>query len=60
MLIKQLNADNQKMIQAYGFTLTRNYTLVIEKAHIYMEVSAEEAALLKARANNPEIAPEGP
>ncbi len=48
-LMTRLNADNQKMIATYGFSLTRNYTLVIEKSHVYMEVTDEEAAMLRAR-----------
>ena len=40
----KLNDDNQKMVKAYGFSLERNYTLVVETAHVYMFVSDEEAA----------------
>lgn len=40
----KLNENNDKMQKAYGFSLTRNYTMEIEKAHIYMLVSDEEAA----------------
>jgi hypothetical protein len=43
-LMVKLNENNQKMVKAYGFSLDRNYTLVIETAHIYMLVSDEEAA----------------
>lgn len=43
-LIAKLNENNQKMVQTYGFSLTRNYTMVVETAHIYMFVSDEEAA----------------
>ena len=42
-----LNANNQKMVKAYGFSLDRNYTLVIETAHVYMLVSDEEAAKIE-------------
>lgn len=40
---KKINEDNQKMFQAYGFTLNRNYTMVVEKSYVYMFVSPEEA-----------------
>ena len=43
-LMKNLNDNNEKMFKAYGFSLNRNYTLVVETAHIYMFVSDEEAA----------------
>jgi uncharacterized FlaG/YvyC family protein len=43
-LMAKLNENNDKMRKAYGFSLDRNYTLVIEKAHIYMFVTDEEAA----------------
>lgn len=43
----KLNEDNDKMQKAYGFSLARNYTMVIETAHIYMLVTDEEAAALE-------------
>ncbi len=43
-LTRSLTENNQKMIKAYGFSLERNYSLVIETAHIYMFVTDEEAA----------------
>ncbi len=43
----KLNENNQKMVKAYGFSLDRNYTLVIETAHVYMLVSDEEAAKIE-------------
>lgn len=43
-LMAKLNENNNKMRQTYGFSLDRNYTVVIEKAHVYMFVSDEEAA----------------
>jgi len=43
-LMVKLNENNQKMAKAYGFSLDRNYTIVVEKAHVYMFVSDEEAA----------------
>ncbi len=46
-ILKKLNENNAAMQKAYGFTLTRNYTLEIETAHILMEVTEEEAAKLE-------------
>ena len=43
-LLAKLNEDNQKMVQAYGFSLDRSYTVAVEKADVYMLVSDEEAA----------------
>jgi hypothetical protein len=31
------------MVKTYGFSLGRNYRLVVEKAYVYMAVSDEEA-----------------
>jgi len=45
--MKNLNDNNQKMVKAYGFSLDRNYTMVIETAHVYMFVSDEEAAKIE-------------
>ena len=56
--LKKLNGDNQTMFKTYGYSLLRNYTLVVEKAHIYMFVSDEEAAKIdkdaKPDAANPD------
>jgi len=41
--MEKLNKDNKKMAETYGFSLNRNYVLVVEKAHIYMAVSDDEA-----------------
>lgn len=46
-LMAKLNENNRKMTEAYGFSLTRNYTLEIEKSHIYALVSEEEAAQIE-------------
>ena len=46
--LKKLNENNKKMTETYGFSLTRNYVLVTEKAHVYMIVSDEEAAKVEA------------
>lgn len=42
--LKVLNEDNQKMFKAYGFSLERNYQMVVETSSIYMMVTDEEAA----------------
>jgi hypothetical protein len=47
-LIAKLNENNEKMRKAYGFSLERNYTLEVEKAHVYMLVTDEEAAKIEA------------
>lgn len=45
--LAKLNENNAKMAQAYGFSITRNYTMEVEKSHIYMLVSEEEAAQIE-------------
>ena len=35
------------MRKAYGFSLDRNYTLVVETAHVYMFVTDEEATKIE-------------
>ena len=47
-VMAKLNENNDAMRKAYGFSLDRNYTLEIEKAHVYMLVTEEEAAKLEA------------
>ena len=42
-LLKKLNENNELMFKTYGFSLNRNYTMVIEKSHIYMMLSDVEA-----------------
>jgi hypothetical protein len=46
-VLKKLEEDNQKMTKAYGFSLTRDYVLVVEKAHIYMTVTEKELSELE-------------
>lgn len=46
-LLAKLNENNDKMRKAYGFSLDRNYTLVVETAHVYMFVTDEEAAKIE-------------
>ena len=45
--LARLNENNDKMHKTYGFSLARNYTLIIETAHIYMFVTDEEAAAIE-------------
>ncbi len=42
-LLLKLNENNQTMFKTYGFSLTRNYTQIIEQSHVYMLVSDIEA-----------------
>jgi hypothetical protein len=46
----KLNENNALMRKTYGFSLDRNYSVVIEKAHVYMFVTEEEAAQLEQAA----------
>lgn len=46
--LAELNENNAKMQKAYGFSLTRNYTVEIEVAHVYLHVTDEEAAKIEA------------
>ena len=46
--LAKINANNKKMLKTYGFSLTRNYMYVYEKAHVYMQVSDKEAARIQA------------
>ena len=45
----KLNENNKLMFKTYGFTLNRNYVLTVEKAHVHMWVTTEEATAIKAR-----------
>lgn len=42
--LAKLEENNATMTKTYGFSLTRNYTMEVDAASIYMEVSDEEAA----------------
>lgn len=46
-LTEKLNENNRLMLERYGFTLNRNYQMVVEKSHIYMFVTDEEAAAVQ-------------
>ena len=46
-LQKKLNENNQLMFKTYGFSLNRNYVLTVEKSHIHMWVTEEEAKKIK-------------
>ncbi len=48
-LQKKLNENNQLMFKTYGFSLNRNYVLTVEKSHIHMWVTEEEAEALKQK-----------
>lgn len=48
-LQKKLNDNNQLMFKTYGFTLNRNYVLTVEKAHVHMWVTKEEAKAIKSK-----------
>ena len=37
------------MFKTYGFSLNRNYVLTVEKAHVHMWVTEEEALAIKAK-----------
>jgi uncharacterized FlaG/YvyC family protein len=50
-LMTKLNENNDTMRKTYGFSLDRNYTLIIEKAHVYMLVTEEEAAKIEKAQN---------
>jgi hypothetical protein len=49
-VLAKLNENNDKMRKTYGFSIDRNYTVVIETAHVYMFVTDEEAAKIEAAA----------
>jgi len=40
---ERLTADNNVMVQTYGYSLLRRYTQVIEVSHLYLELTPEEA-----------------
>ncbi len=46
-LIAKLNANNRLMIKNYGFSLNRNYVLTVEKSHVYLFLSEDEAEKVK-------------
>jgi hypothetical protein len=47
----KINDNNQKMFKTYGFSLTRDYTLVPEVSHVYMQVDEAEAEKYAADSN---------
>ena len=49
-ILAKLNENNEKMRKTYGFSIDRNYTVVIETSHVYMFVTDEEAAKIEAAA----------
>ena len=50
-IMLKLNENNDKMFKTYGFSLTRNYTISIAKANVYMLVSDEEYDTYEAAKN---------
>ena len=48
-LQKKLNENNDLMFKTYGFSLNRNYVLTVEKAHVHMWVTEEEAKAIEAK-----------
>ncbi len=46
-VLAKLNENNEKMQKTYGFSITRNYILEIERANIYLQVTDEEAAKIE-------------
>ena len=50
-LQKKLNENNQLMFKTYGFSLNRNYVLTVEKSHIHMWVSEDEAEAIRSRSS---------
>ena len=38
---------NKQMFKAYGYSVLNNYILVVERQHVYMRVTNEEAAKFK-------------
>ena len=46
-LMAKLNENNTAMQKVYGFSITRNYSMEVEKSNIYMLVTDEEAAKIE-------------
>jgi hypothetical protein len=57
--LAKLNENNELMKKTYGFSIERNYTLVIETAHVYMFVTDEEATKIEAAAKADAAAKKG-
>jgi hypothetical protein len=53
LLQQKLNENNQLMFKTYGFSLNRNYVLTVEKAHIHMWVTEEEAQKIQDTERKP-------
>lgn len=50
-IMLKLNENNDKMFKTYGFSVTRNYTISIAKANVYMWVSDDEYDKYEAAKN---------
>ena len=48
-LQQKLNENNQLMFKTYGFSLNRNYVLTVEKSHIHMWVTKDEAEAISEK-----------
>ncbi|MDO8544295.1 MAG: hypothetical protein Q7S40_27970 [Opitutaceae bacterium] len=46
-VMTKLTENNEKMLKAYGFSLTRHYTMEVVTSNIYMFVTDEEAAKIE-------------
>ena len=46
-LMAKINENNQKMVDTYGFSLAHDYRLEVERAHVYMRVTPEEAERIR-------------
>lgn len=55
-LEQKLNENNELMFKTYGFSLNRNYVLTVEKSHIHMWVTPEEAKKIDQAADSREKA----
>ena len=51
-LQKKLNDNTKLMFKTYGFTLNRNDVLTVEKAHVHMWVTKEEAKAIKSKSDS--------
>lgn len=50
MLQEKIQTDNQRMIDAYRYSLTHRYVRDIEQATVYLVLSDDEVAAIKAKA----------
>lgn len=48
----KLNENNKLMFKTYGFSLNRNYVMTVEKSHVHMWVTEEEAVSINNKSQN--------